>query len=83
VDKENFIFSSLRCLKKEPLPRGIGSRELVVRAIEFRDPPRIPYYFLYHPNAAEIVYVGPFQKAHWRPTNGKTSETFSGVLTVS
>jgi len=42
---------------QEPCPGGFDSREIVSRAIEFRDPPRIPYSFYYHPNATDIVSV--------------------------
>jgi hypothetical protein len=68
VRPENFILASLRCLKKEPLPKGMTSRELVSRAIEFRNPPRLPYYFLFHPNAADIALVGPLSEAASQPT---------------
>ncbi len=41
----------------EPCPPGFDSREIVTRAIEFRDPPRTPYSFYYHPDATDIVTV--------------------------
>ena len=41
----------------EPCPPGFDSREIVARAIEFRDPPRTPYSFYYHPNATDIITV--------------------------
>ncbi len=68
MKEENFILASLKCLKKEPLPKGMNSRELVARAVEFRDPPRLPYYFLFHPNATDISLVGPLSAAASRPT---------------
>jgi hypothetical protein len=42
---------------QEPCPKGFDSREIVSRAIEFRNPPRIPYSFYYHPNATDIISV--------------------------
>jgi uroporphyrinogen decarboxylase len=77
LKKESLILSSLRCLKKEPLPKDMTSRELVARAIEFRHPPRVPYYFLYHPNAADMVFVGPLHKARNRPTNGAVGARYT------
>jgi hypothetical protein len=31
----------------------------VQRAIEFKDPPRIPYFFQYNPSATDIIIIGP------------------------
>jgi len=63
VKQESYILASLKTLKKEPSPKGMKSREIVRRAIEFDDPPRIPYYFLFHPNAADIGVAGPLEDA--------------------
>jgi hypothetical protein len=41
----------------------MNSREIVRRAIEFDDPPRIPYYFMFNPPAADIVVIGPLDAA--------------------
>jgi len=43
-----------RSLKKVPVPDGLNSREIVKKAINFDDPPRIPYLFFYHPTAGDI-----------------------------
>jgi uroporphyrinogen decarboxylase len=59
VKQENYVLASLKTIKKEPCPRGMTSREIVTRAIEFSSPPRVPYYFLFHPSAADLVFLGP------------------------
>lgn len=46
-----------RLFAPEPCPPGFNSREIVSRAIEFRDPPRIPYSFYYHPTATDVAAV--------------------------
>jgi uroporphyrinogen decarboxylase len=75
MKEENYIWRTLRTIKKEPLPKGLTSRELVEMAIEFRNPPRVPYYFLYHKSAADIVFLGPLS-ASKRPTNGKIGDHY-------
>ena len=58
--------SNNRFFSPEPCPPGFNSREIVSRAIEFRDPPRIPYSFFYHPTATDFASVfinrSPFEK---------------------
>jgi len=56
---ESVVIETLRELSKVPTPKGMNSREIVRRAIEFKDPPRIPYYFQYHPSATDIIIIGP------------------------
>ncbi len=63
VREESYILASLLTLKPEPAPRGMSSQEIVRRAIEFDNPPRIPYYFLFHPNAADIGIIGPLSES--------------------
>ena len=63
VKQESYILASLLTLKPEPTPRGMSSQEIVRRAIEFDNPPRIPYYFLFHPNAADIILIGPLSES--------------------
>jgi len=41
-------------LKQVPTPIGITSKEIVIKTIEFDDPPRIPYSFYYHPTFGDI-----------------------------
>jgi len=57
------VRATLRQLGRVPTPKGVSSREIVRRAIEFDDPPRIPYYFLYHPSAGDMIIVGPTESA--------------------
>ena len=63
VKQESYALASLLTLKPEPTPRGMSSQEIVRRAIEFDNPPRIPYYFLFHPNAADIILIGPLSES--------------------
>jgi hypothetical protein len=63
VKANSYLPATLRQLRRVPTPKGIGSREIVRRAIEFDAPPRIPYYFLFHPSAADIIIVGPTEAA--------------------
>ncbi len=63
VKEESYILASLLTLKPEPAPRGMSSQEIVRRAIEFDNPPRIPYYFLFNPNAADIGIIGPLSES--------------------
>jgi len=37
-----------------PAPAGMNSREIVCRAIEYRDPPRVPYSFYLNPHASDL-----------------------------
>jgi len=80
---ENFILASLKTLKREPLPKGMTSRELVSRAIEFRDPPRVPYYFIFHPNASDIGFVAPLSAAVNRPTNLRPGQRYTDAWGVT
>jgi uroporphyrinogen decarboxylase len=57
------LLETLRQLRRVPTPRGMPSREIVRRAIEFDNPPRIPYYFLYHPSATDMIVIGPLDMA--------------------
>lgn len=41
-------------LKQVPTPIGITSKEIVIKTIEFDDPPRIPYSFYCHPTFGDI-----------------------------
>jgi hypothetical protein len=41
-------------VKPVPVPSGFTSREIVRRAIEFEDPPRVPYSFI-QPNESDFV----------------------------
>lgn len=59
MQRQSYIGALLQQLRPVPVPRGITSREITRRAIEFEDPPRIPYYFLFHPSASDIVIVAP------------------------
>ena len=49
-----------------PAPAGMNSREIVRRAIEYRDPPRIPYSFYLNPHASDLFALmsgkSPFKK---------------------
>lgn len=74
--RQSFILASLKTLKKEPAPRGMNSHEIVRRAIEFQDPPRIPYYFLFHPNAADMVILGPLAEASNSRSNRPRGERY-------
>jgi len=73
---ENFAIESLKELRKAPVTEGMNSREIVRRAIEFADPPRIPYYFLYHPSATDLVFVGPMS-ATAAKRKGKTGNKYT------
>jgi hypothetical protein len=55
----NVILETLRELKPVPTPGSITSREIVRRAIDFEDPPRIPYLFMFNPPAADLIYIAP------------------------
>ncbi len=57
-----------RELKKMPCPGGMLSRDIVRQAIEFKDPPRIPYSFVYNPPATDIAFTGSIDQA---PTKRK------------
>ncbi len=48
------IFTLFKQLKKVPTPEGIDSRELVIEAVEFKDPARIPYCMFYNPTKGDI-----------------------------
>lgn len=50
--------SLLSSIKAVPTPRDFTSREIVKRAIEFTDPPRIPYCMFYHPTRGDIFDIG-------------------------
>lgn len=63
MKQESVVLETIRELKRVPTPRGMSSREIVRRAIEFDDPPRIPYYFLYHPSATDMIVIGPLDAA--------------------
>lgn len=41
-------------LKQIPTPKGITSKEIVVQAIEFENPPRIPYTLFFYPTSGDI-----------------------------
>ena len=56
--KQSFQSMFLEQLRPEPVPEGMTSREIVRRAIEFEDPPRIPYSFQLHPNRSDIMLFG-------------------------
>jgi len=83
VEAENIILASLKCLKRESLPKGMTSRELVSRAIEFRDPPRVPYYFMFHPNASDIGYVAPLGTATNQPTKLRHGQRYTDAWGVT
>lgn len=59
MQPQSYLPALLQQLRPVPVPEGSSSREIVRRAIEFEDPPRIPYYFLFHPSASDIVIVAP------------------------
>jgi hypothetical protein len=59
--------ATLRPLGRVPTPRGTSSREIVRCAIEFDGPPCIPYHFLYHPSATDMIVVGTVEAASGRP----------------
>jgi hypothetical protein len=63
VEPESIVEATLRQLEPVPTPEGVSSREIVRRAIEFEDPPRIPYYFLFHPSASDMVAIAPLAAA--------------------
>jgi hypothetical protein len=63
VEPESIVEATLRQLEPVPTPDGVSSREIVRRAIEFEDPPRIPYYFLFHPSASDMVAIAPLAAA--------------------
>ena len=63
MKKENFALEMFRELRKVPCPRGMVSRDIVKRAIDFKDPPRIPYCFVYHPPATDIAFTGTVDQA--------------------
>jgi hypothetical protein len=60
---ENIILETVKDLWPVPCPKGINSREIVKRSVEFRSPPRIPYMFQFHPSATDIVVIGPLEFA--------------------
>ncbi len=41
-------------LKKIPTPKGTDSREIVIKAVEYKNPPRIPYCMFYNPTKGDI-----------------------------
>ena len=45
----------LEALQPEPLCKGMTSREIVRRVVEFDDPPRIPFSFVMNPNRADLI----------------------------
>ena len=63
MKKGNFALEMFRELNKVPCPRGMVSRDIVRQAIEFKDPPRIPYSFVYHPPATDIAFTGSIDQA--------------------
>jgi len=58
LKKESFALEMLRELIKVACPEGMTSHDIVRQAIEFKDPPRIPYSFVYHPPATDIAFTG-------------------------
>jgi len=42
-------------LQPEPLTEGMTSREIVCKAIEFDNPPRIPFSFVLNPNRTDLI----------------------------
>ena len=58
MKKEGFALEMFRELKKVPCPKGMTSCDIVRQAIEFKDPPRIPYSFMFHPPATDIAFTG-------------------------
>ncbi|UCE87633.1 MAG: hypothetical protein JSU66_07975, partial [Deltaproteobacteria bacterium] len=63
MEPESIVEATLRQLEPVPTPEGMRSREIVRRAIEFEHPPRIPYYFLFHPSASDMVAIAPLAAA--------------------
>ncbi|MFX1515726.1 MAG: uroporphyrinogen decarboxylase family protein [Promethearchaeota archaeon] len=62
-------------LKKVPTPKDISSREIVSKAIEFQNPPRIPYCLFFHPTRGDIFDLGFIGK--WlRPSKPKAKDGY-------
>lgn len=57
-----------------PCPKGMNSREIVCRAIDYREPPRIPYSFFYNPNASDIFTIHSLASAVQKPD--QTGQTY-------
>lgn len=55
----------------DPLPPlyGMHSREIVCRAIEFREPPRIPFSFFHNPTATDIFTLFSLSDTVPKPAN--------------
>jgi uroporphyrinogen decarboxylase len=60
---ENVLLETIKGLRRVPTPKGMTSREIVRRTIEFKDPPRIPYCFYFNPSATDIIIMGPLSAA--------------------
>ncbi|MFX0182587.1 MAG: uroporphyrinogen decarboxylase family protein [Candidatus Hodarchaeota archaeon] len=73
-----FLQSVYNSLKKVPTPEDITSREIVRKAIEFKNPPRIPYCMFFYPTRGDIFDLGFIAK--WllprkpKPKNGFYSD---------
>jgi len=63
VKAENIVLDTIRQLWPVPTSGGMNSREVVRRSIEFANPPRIPYQFMYNPPATDIIVIGPLEYA--------------------
>lgn len=66
-------------LRSVPTPKGYSSYEIVRRAIEFDNPPRIPYCMFYHPTRTdvfEVAFLGKF-------LDSNQSKTINGFYTDS
>jgi hypothetical protein len=60
-------------LKQVPTPNGITSKEIVVKAIEFENPPRIPYTLFFYPTRGDLF---DFFFAKWLRRKPKVKDGF-------
>lgn len=67
------LISIYNSLKKVSTPKDISSCEIVKKAIEFKEPPRIPYCLFFNPTRGDIFDIGFIGK--WlRPSKPKPKD---------
>ena len=60
-------------LKRVPTPKGITSKEIVDKAIEFENPPRIPYTLFFYPTRGDLF---DFFFAKWLRSKPKVKDGY-------
>lgn len=74
------IMAGIKTLGRAKTPKGITSKEIVVKAIEFGDPPRIPFSFNTHKSdLLNVLNFSAEKKAKKGKRFGETYEDIWGV----